>query len=79
MGMISTAENEDAGYIPAEILTALLEDRAFWAQLMEIVDGGEYVVLSGATLACKTAHAVRMGLTPDDVRENVLAFYEKSE
>lgn len=74
-----TAENEDAGYIPAEILTALLEDRAFWAQLMEIVDGGEYVVLSGATLACKTAHAVRMGLTPDDVRENVLAFYEKSE
>ena len=74
-----TAENEDAGYIPAEILAALLEDRAFWAQLMEIVDGGEYVVLSGATLACKTAHAVRMGLTPDDVRENVLAFYEKSE
>ena len=74
-----TAENGDAGYIPAEILLALLEDRAFFAHICEIVDSGEFVVLSGATLACTTAHINKMGLTPEDVQSNILDFFMKSE
>lgn len=74
-----TAENEDSDYIPAEILTALLEDRAFFAQLSEIIDGGEYVAMSGAALACKTQHSGKMGLSQDDVRQNILDFFLKSE
>ena len=74
-----TAENGDAGYIPAEILLSLLEDRAFFAHICEIVDSGEFVVLSGATLACTTAHINKMGLTPEDVQSNILDFFMKSE
>ena len=74
-----TAENEDTCYVPAEILTVLLEDRAFFARLTEMIDGGEYVVLSGVTLACKSVHIDRMGLTPEDARENILTFFDKSE
>lgn len=74
-----TAENGDSNYIPEEILIALLEDRAFFAQICEIVDGGEVVVLSGATLACRAAHISKMGLTQEDVRNNILEFFMKSE
>ncbi|HAB94437.1 MAG TPA: hypothetical protein DCF49_06705 [Lachnospiraceae bacterium] len=74
-----TAENGDREYIPGEVLLALLEDRAFFAQLSKIVDSGEFVVLSGATLACTTAHSGKMGLTQEDVRCNVLNFFLKSE
>ena len=74
-----TAENEDTCYVPAEILTVLLEDREYFARLTEMIDGGEYVVLSGVTLACKSVHIDRMGLTPEDARENILTFFDKSE
>ena len=74
-----TAENEDSGYIPGEILLALLEDRAFFAGITEVLDGGEYVLLSGATLACSSAHVMKMGLTQDDVRENVYEFFIRSD
>ncbi len=74
-----TEENDDAGYIPAHIMLTLLEDRAFFEQLSEWVDSGEFVVLSGAALACTSAHIGKMGLTKDDVRQNIIHFFEKSE
>ena len=74
-----TAENEDASYIPAEIFLALLVDRAFFTQISEFVDGGEYVVLSGATLACRTSHSSKMGLTREDVQRNIEEFFLKDE
>ena len=74
-----TAENGDASYIPAEIFLALLEDRAFFARISEFIDGGEYVVLSGATLACRTSHSSKMGLTREDVQQNVEEFFLKEE
>ena len=73
------AEHDSDSFIPAEILLALLEDRAFFAGLTEIIDSGEYAVISGATLACTSAHVSRMGLTQDDVRENVYDFFVGSE
>ena len=74
-----TAENGDASYIPAEIFLALLEDRAFFARISEFIDGGEYVVLSGATLACRTSHSSKMGLTREDAQQNVEEFFLKEE
>lgn len=74
-----TAENEDATYIPADILIALLEDNVFFAGISEIVDGGEPVVLSGVTLACSWAHAGKMGLSQDDIKQNICTFFEKDE
>ena len=73
------AENGDITYIPAEILLALLEDRAFFAAISENIDGGEYVVLSGATLACRSSHMDMMGLTWEDVQNNITEFFLKSE
>ena len=74
-----TAENGDTSYIPAEIFLTLLEDRAFFEQICGFVDGGEYVVLSGATLACRTSHSSRMGLTREDVQQNIQGFFLKDE
>ena len=74
-----TAQHGDAKYIPAEILLAMLEDRAFFEQVSEIIDGGEYVVLSGATLACRTSHSSKMGLTRADVQNNIQEFFFKEE
>ena len=74
-----TAQHGDAKYIPAEILLAMLEDRAFFEQVSEIIDGGEYVVLSGATLACRTSHSSKMGLTREDVQNNIQEFFFKEE
>ena len=74
-----TAENGDTSYIPAEIFLTLLEDRAFFEQICSFVDGGEYVVLSGATLACRTSHSSRMGLTREDVQQNIQEFFLKDE
>ncbi|MBQ8054091.1 MAG: pseudouridine-5'-phosphate glycosidase [Lachnospiraceae bacterium] len=74
-----TAENGDLTYVPAEILLALLEDRAFFASISEIIDSGEYVVLSGATLACRSSHKDRMGLTWEDVQQNITEFFLGSE
>jgi hypothetical protein len=74
-----TAENGDTSYIPAEIFLTLLEDRTFFEQISSFVDGGEYVVLSGATLACRTSHSSRMGLTREDVQQNIQEFFLKDE
>ena len=74
-----TAENGDTSYIPAEIFLTLMEDRAFFEQICSFVDGGEYVVLSGATLACRTSHSSRMGLTREDVQQNIQEFFAKDE
>ena len=74
-----TAENRDLEYLPAEVLLALLEDRAFFARISEIIDSGEFVVLSGAALACTSSHSGKMGLTQEDVRDNILNFFVKSE
>ena len=73
------AENDDASYIPAEIFLALMEDRTFFAEISRFIDGGEYVVLSGATLACRSSHINMMGLTLDDVQNNVYEFFLKDE
>ncbi len=74
-----TAQNGDTSYIPAEIFLTLMEDRAFFEQICSFVDGGEYVVLSGATLACRTSHSSRMGLTREDVQQNIQGFFLKDE
>ena len=74
-----TAENGDTSYIPAEIFLTLMEDRAFFEQICGFVDGGEYVVLSGVTLACRTSHSSRMGLTREDVQQNIQEFFLKDE
>ena len=74
-----TAENEDISYLPAEVLFALLEDKAFFAGLTEIIDSGERVSISGVVLACKSSHSSKMGLTAKDVREHVLDFYERAD
>ena len=74
-----TAQNEDLSYLPAEVLFALLEDKAFFARLLEILDSGERVAISGVTLAVGSAHMSKMGLTAKDVRENLTEFFAKSD
>ena len=74
-----TADNEDTSYIPAEILLTLLEDRAFFTRLAEFIDSGEQIAVSGVTLACKSAHSSKMGLTANDVRENILDFFTRED
>lgn len=73
------ADDDLSGYIPGEVLTALLQDRAFFAGLMEMRDGGEYVVLSGITMGFTTGHISRMGLREEDAAENVLRFMENED
>ena len=70
-----TAQNEDLSYLPAEVLFALLEDKAFFARLLEIMDSGEHVTISGVTLAVGSAHMSKMGLTAKDVREKLAGFF----
>ena len=74
-----TADNEDLTYLPAEVLFALLEDRAFFSWIRGLVDAGELVALSNVILACKSLHSSKMGLTENDVRENVLDFFERAD
>ena len=74
-----TAEHEDMGYLPAEVLFALLEDDVFFENLTEIIDSGELVALSGVVLACKSSHSSKMGLTTSDVREKILDFFTRAE
>ena len=74
-----TADNEDTSYIPAEILLTLLEDRAFFTRLAEFIDSGEQIAVSGVTLACKSAHSSKMGLTANDVRGNILDFFTRED
>lgn len=74
-----TADNEDASFIPAEVLLALLEDKAFFTRLTELIDSGEQIAVSGCTLACKSMHSSKMGLTGKDVRENILNFFTRED
>ena len=74
-----TAKNGDISYLPAEVLFALLQDKAFFARLMEIMDGGERVAISGVTFACKSDHMSKMGLTAKDARENILDLFARAD
>ena len=74
-----TAQNGDLSYLPAEVLLTLLEDKAFFARLLEIMDSGERVTISGVTLAVGSAHMSKMGLTAKDVREKLAGFFAKSD
>ncbi len=73
------AENGDMRYITAEALLSLLEDRAFFARIQELVDGGETITLSNVTLACKSEHSSKMGLGTEDVQEKILEFFERAD
>ena len=73
------AENGDMHYIPAEVLLSLLEDRAFFANIQELVDGGETITFSNVTLACKSEHSSKMGLGTEDVQEKILEFFERAD
>ena len=74
-----TAEHEDMGYLPAEVLFALLEDDVFFNNLTEVIDSGELVAVSSVILACKSSHSSKMGLTTEAVREKILDFFERSD
>lgn len=74
-----TADHEDLTYLPAEVLLALLEDRAFFSWIRGLIDEGELVALSNVILACKSVHSSKMGLTENDVRERVLDFFERAD
>ena len=73
------SDEDLAGYIPGEVLTALLRDRAFFAGMMAMRDAGEYVILSGVTMGFTSDHIGRMGLREEDTAENVAAFLENEE
>lgn len=70
---------EQESYIPGDVLLALLQDRAFFAELLMMRDAGEYVVLSGVTIGVTSAHIEKMGLTPEDAAENIARFLENEE
>ena len=69
----------DELYLPAELVMALFEDQAFWARFMMLADSGECLVISNAVQAYTSEHIARMGQTEEDVRQNVLLFYENSD
>ncbi|MDO5456194.1 MAG: pseudouridine-5'-phosphate glycosidase [Eubacteriales bacterium] len=73
------SEHEDSTWLPPDIFLALLEDRPFLAQILMLADGGECLVLSGVTQAYNTEHMTRMGLTEQDLGDNLLRFYENAD
>ena len=73
------AENGDISYIPAEIFLMLLDNPTFWAEILDLADGGECLVFSGVTQAYTKAHLANMGLTEEDARGHILRFYENAD
>ncbi|MDO5133109.1 MAG: pseudouridine-5'-phosphate glycosidase [Eubacteriales bacterium] len=76
-GWLEDDSSED--YIPGDMLLALIRDRAFFAEVLRMRDAGEYVVLSGVTLGITTEHIEKMGITPEDVAENIAYFFENED
>ena len=72
-------DEELAGYIPGEVLTALLRDRAFFAELLMMRDAGENIIFSGVSIGISTDHIEKMGLSPEDAAENIVHFLENEE
>ena len=72
-------DEELSGYIPGEVLTALLNDRSFFAELLMMRDATEYVILSGISMGINTAHIEKMGLSPEDAAANIVNFLENEE
>ena len=74
-----TEDEDSSDYIPGDLLIALLRDRPFFTELMMMREAGEPVILSGVTMGFTPEHMANMGLRPEDVSENIVAFLENEE
>lgn len=73
------ADEELDGYIPGEVLTALLQDRAFFGSLVQMRDAGEYVILSGVTIGITSENLMTMGLDEETAAAGIVRFLESEE
>ena len=69
----------DDRYMPGDMLLSLIRDRSFFAEILNMRDSGEYVVLSGVTMGFTSDHIKKMGITEETAAENVAHFLENEE
>jgi len=71
--------NGDRSYVPGEILKDLLGDDVFLEAMLDRAEHGDYINLSGARFAVNREHLRKMGLTVQDLAENLCRSLDREE